>query len=178
MPFLLYEVVANGNRSSTFRHPKRRALGGKQGPIASYVRKQGNGLWHMTEADLLRHYRGAPDENALVIDLKPKARGNVSLYRIRDIWGHSRDGWTPMLLRLEALFVDLEEPDSFKAEFKYPPGDGRSVYEFLYAIGDAENGSWKWGRSGSVNAALLFPCALDYLLGAIQERRRREKTRR
>jgi hypothetical protein len=41
----------------------------------------------------------------LVIDLKPKQnKTNVSFYEVTDVCGVSDSGWTPILLRLRALF--------------------------------------------------------------------------
>ena len=62
--------------------------------------------WHVNVIDDL----GSSSEylgNTLVIDLKPKQKQtNVSLYEVMDVWGYSDNGWSPILLRLNGLFVD------------------------------------------------------------------------
>ena len=46
---------------------------------------------------------------ALVINLKPHDQhGNLSIYEVRDLWGYSDRGWTPIMLRLVGLCVDGE----------------------------------------------------------------------
>src|SRR5262249_25794907 len=42
----------------------------------------------------------------LVIDLKPAAETNLSLYEIQHIWGWTTPAWTPIALRLRPLFAD------------------------------------------------------------------------
>ena len=116
MPFLLYQRWQSESGSLTFRRVKQVALGGKSGPIAAYVTGEcGNEpgyRWHMTNERLLEQLC-KPTDHAVLIDLKPKAKGNVSLYRLTDIWGFSYREWTPICLRLETFFRDkmVRDPD-------------------------------------------------------------------
>lgn len=125
-------------------------------------------------------YEIAPKGHAVIIDLKPDAPTNVSLYRIEDVWGVSNPDWTPLALRLRPLFVDLESrnPALFKKRFRMPSDEdikkyGGPIHEFLYAThGMGIEATWKWGRSGVVNATLLWPEVLEYFFSSIRERMR------
>lgn len=174
MPFLLYEYAPSDTGALTYRRLKRVALGGKSGPIATHVSNEYGGQpntgWHMSESKMLEHFGGI-DNRALLIDLKPNKRGNVSLYQLTDIWGFSYEGWTPICLRLESLFIDKEEEDveTFKQSFEFDPQDGGHViHEFLYLRGGTNEGPWGWGMTGSVNSALLFRDAWEYFVRRIK----------
>ena len=169
MPFLLYKLSDHG---TTYRQIHEIALAGKKGPFAKHVlgRMDGGGSrpleWHLSEAALLQQLDANDvDGNALLIDLKPNVHGNVSLYRLCDVWGFSYETWTPLALRLRPLFIDRDaaDPPRFKAKFSNPP-QHPSVHEFLYLQGGTNKGTWTWGRVGSVNGALLWPDALRYFL--------------
>jgi len=180
MPFLLYQRTLNKNGTHTFTQVKDDvSLGGKKSPIASYVQdeyakaknKEGPLRWHMSEADLLEKLGVSANDYALIIDLKPKKGGNVSLYQIKDIWGFSSFGWTPIALRLESLFVDKpsKNPDIFKKQFDDREAERELIHEFLYLNGDANSGEWKWGMAGNVNAVLLWPEVLKYFMNEISK---------
>lgn len=171
MPFLLYKRSDND-----MRRVKKVSLGGKHGPFARHVQRllddgaEAPIEWHMDSRAIL-HQLGVdtPGDHALIVNLKPKAEGNVSLYRITDAWGHTKAKWTPLGLRMEMLFVDREEPDPdrFQERFQVPPGDGDLVHEFLYLTGGAKKDRWMWGRTGTVNAALLWPDTFRYFVEAM-----------
>jgi hypothetical protein len=64
--------------------------------------------WHV---DVISELGGHPkyQDSTLVIDLKPKQnKKNLSLYEVMDVWGFSDHGWSPILVRLDGLFVDAE----------------------------------------------------------------------
>lgn len=177
MPFMLYQYRLNNNGTHTFTRERKVSLAGKSGPIASYVRdeytrKKVTPLrWHMLEANLLRRLKVSADDYALIIDLKPKVKGNVSLYQLKDIWGFSSSGWTPVALRLESLFVDehQENADIFKKQFDDGNAERELVHEFLYLNGDANEGKWTWGMAGNVNGALLWPDAFEYFMDELSK---------
>lgn len=171
MAFLLYECGTTGSAGLSYRLVKKVSLAGKGGPIATYVRNRAGAsypfTWHMCEADLLAHLAGPGGDHALVVDLKPEQRGNVSLYQVKDIWGFSLKDWTPMALRLRTLFVDrpVNSPEEFKRQFDSKECDEPDdVFEFLYLRGGVLEGTWRWGTVGSVNGALLWPDVLKHFV--------------
>lgn len=131
--------------------------------------------WHvdvLPELDAQSDYRSG----TLIIDLKPKQnKSNVSLYEVLDVWGWSESNWTPILLRLNGLFVD-ESPETInRDDFVRDDADiQESIYEFLYLDGSVKNGaligSWRAPPVSSTNAALLWPETLSYFFQCIRER--------
>ncbi len=106
---------------------------------------------------------------SILIDLKPNDDKKVSLYRLCDIWGFSEDEWTPVALRLQALFIEksVADPATFKKSFVDTDFDGAFVGEFLYLLGGVKGGNWRWGMVGSVNGALLWKKTFDWLAGEL-----------
>ena len=109
MGFFLYQTRKTEQGSTNYERvgSEEVELGGRDGPIATFARNHASSEmphWHLSETDLLKHFLGSPDTHAVVIDLKPRAKRKISLYRSRDIWGYSKNGWTPILLRLQALY--------------------------------------------------------------------------
>jgi hypothetical protein len=169
MPFLLYEIEAE--REFLLVRPV--SLAGKQGPIASHVRATcpNGGGWHLSETTLLERLGvQRPGAHAVIIDIAPDRRDEALLCRIRDVWGFTYRGWTPILLRLEVVYDDVHEnPSQMKPRFPVPDGPGDLVHEFLYLRGGttAQAREWTWGRTGQVNAALLWADALEFFIAAI-----------
>jgi hypothetical protein len=131
--------------------------------------------WHvdvLSELDAQSDYRSG----SLVIDLKPKQnKTNVSLYEVMDVWGWSEHDWTPILLRLNGLFVD-EAPEAINREdFVRADADiDGPIYEFLYLKGSIKGGKidglWVPPPASPTNAALLWPKPLNYFFRCISER--------
>src|SRR5262245_12447506 len=110
MPFMLYNVSAAPVRGSFYHYVRTVSLAGKSGPLARIQRNRNSAgkcpfTWHVTAADIVAAIGGQSDQE-IVIDLKPTVTGNVSLYRLLDIWGFSYAEWTPLAVRLECLFAD------------------------------------------------------------------------
>lgn len=173
MPFMLYGVQPTPS-GSAFEYVRHLQLAGSRGPLRRFV--QENVVsderpvgWHATEQGILTAAGEPADSQAIVIDLKPSVKGNVSLYRLRDVWGYSYADWSPLALRLESLFVDrvVEDVAAFKRSFVVPPDSSDEIGEFLYVQGGTCGGTWNWGMVGRVNGALLWPNALAYLSGAL-----------
>jgi hypothetical protein len=176
MPFLLYEYHSDPKGFTTYQLIRNVKLAGRSGPIATFVcggERPKTPVWHLPESKLLREVGGEPERHALLVDLKPNVKKNVSLYRLREIWGYSASEWTPILLRLDRLFSDEKsnDPEEFKRRFDDGKSEIITVYEFLYLQGETSRDSWAWGKVGSVNGALLFPAALDYFLSVLSEGR-------
>lgn len=173
MPFGLYDVT-RGSQANRYTFVRTAALAGGAGPLRQVQRsKNGAGItphpWHADCDELVAAIPGTTPGQEIVIDLKPNVAQNVSLYRLLDVWGFSHAEWTPLALRLEVLFVDLtdEDPKLFKSSFSDEGADRSLVGEFLYVQGGTSVGTWNWGRVGSVNGALLWPDAFDYLSGEL-----------
>jgi hypothetical protein len=134
--------------------------------------------WHMSESALTSRasrLHGLPNQKYfVVIDLKPTADRNVSLYRIQNVWGVTTKTWTPLALRLQGLYVDRDtaNPSRFKTSFR-PPNEAQrqnQIHEFLYCgHSNGISDKWRWGRSGAVNGALLWPDAFNYLVDSIRQ---------
>ena len=177
VPFIVYRKEEN-----FLIKEKEIALAGKNGPIFSIIMKRANaerwqekykedyGIgWEITENDLLKELNFNFENFSLVIDLKPTVKNNVSLYYLRRIWGYSYFGWTPIALQLETIYVDKEIKNSeeFKKKVIIPTHKGDIVHEFLYLQGGIKEGSWVWGRIGSVNGCLLWPDAFNFFVKKI-----------
>jgi hypothetical protein len=130
--------------------------------------------WHVavpSALDNTEEYRGS----TLVIDLKPKQKeDNLSLYEVLDVWGFSNAGWTPIMLRLSGLFVDIDpetvDHNEFCVEDKRREGP---IYEFIYLAGTVANGKlkqkWVTPPASPTNGALLWPETLKYFVDCIQQ---------
>ena len=152
--------------------------------IASYVQQQIRGSafkdvlkWGISEQELLaseaKEFCGG--KYHLVIDLKPNAEQNLSLYQIEHIWGWTIQSWTPIALRLRPLFTDFKVQDATEAKKQFElPSDkeladiGSPVHEFLYFWHKNPLSTWNWGLVGHVNGALLWPDVFDYFVERIK----------
>lgn len=170
---MLYRKIAIPGVSA-FEYVRNVQIAGRNGPLCRLVTQNAtltarNRCWHATERDILQALDGSLHDHALIIDLKPRVKANVSLYRLREVWGYSHDEWSPLALRLEGIFVDhqVSDPAQFKQRFAQPPGQPDQVGEFLYVQGGLMGGSWNWGMVGRVNGALMWPEALKYLSSSL-----------
>lgn len=173
MPFLLYSTASTAQESK-YEMLKRVKVSGHlhQCVKDTFIDSDDDEIgWHVSETDLLQGMGVSPDLHALLIDLKPGVKGNVSLYRLRDVWGFSYRTWTPVALRLEALWVDREEPDpsQFKRAFSDDGALKEQVFEFLYLRGGTREGTWGWGPAGFVNGTLLWTPAWRFFSSKINE---------
>lgn len=175
MPFLAYRLKKMPDLSTRMQLKQDVSLAGKSGPFAACVRQAGEReealTWELGEDQLLEALGHTPaEEHALVVDLKPNVENNISLYRLRRVWGYSYPSWTALALQLETLFVDEEapNPEAFKREFKVPDKPGDLVHEFLYLQAGTDGGRWAWGQVGSVNGCLLWPDAFSHFVRCIQ----------
>jgi hypothetical protein len=112
-----------------------------------------------------------PTEHAVLIDLMLKAKGNVSLYRLTDMWGFSYREWTSICLRLETFFRDkmVQDPEEYKREFEFRADHIEEIiHVFLYLNGGTSGGTWNWSMAGNVNGALLFQEAWEYLANQVR----------
>jgi hypothetical protein len=125
--------------------------------------------WHIdvpTELDAQSEYRST----SLVIDLSPD-RPTTNLYEVMDVWGWSNDGWTPVMLRLNGLFVDDPDPKiKEQSEFVRDGADIHGpIYEFVYVRGTVKDGKLDdlWVPPGPLQAVVLGPEPLNYFFQSI-----------
>jgi hypothetical protein len=172
MPFFLYR-----EEGRNFALVRSVALAGQNGPFCIAAKQNADSPeWELSEDELIRSFEADSEHHAVIIDLKPRMKEKVSLYRIRHAWGYSSQGWTPFALELEALYVDFKPPSRlsatvFKKHFPIPTKVA-DVYEFLYLNGDGKTGTWSFGKVGSVNAPLLWAEVFDSFITRINQKRR------
>ena len=174
MPFILYEVSPKG-KDKEYTRIRNVQVAGNRGPLFSFVHEKNPRskcpfAWHASGAEIVEQIVGPGTSNEILIDLKPNQPGNVSLYRLMNLWGFSVEDWTPIALHMEALFVDRSEssPKRFKERFLVRGASRDQIGEFLYLQGGVRGGTWNWGRVGSVNGALLWPEPFEYLTGSLK----------
>jgi len=175
MSFMLYHISGESGREQ-YRFARGVRLAGRSGPLALLSRslnpdKRIPFMWHASAKKIIQVLKGSPTEQAIVFDVKPRSMGKVSLYRLLDVWGVSYANWTPLALRLRALFADRKEanPFAFKNSFLDPGTDHSLVGEIVYVQGGVSEGSWNWGKGGRANGALLSFDAFNYLSAALKQ---------
>lgn len=130
--------------------------------------------WELSGVDLCRaammEQEIAEDgECCRVVSDTTYSRSDALIVEISHVWGFTYRDWTPILLRMSILFED-ERPNGKKTTvecFQSCPEPGELIHEFLYLQKGHTTGTCTWGRTGMVNAALLYPDALAHLLGQI-----------
>ena len=113
-----------------------------------------------------------PNADAIIVDIKPTAKNEFFVCELRDVYGYSADGWTPLLWRMQVLEIDSERKGNHLEDFD-APNDGDIIYEFLYAMGSVDNGktvgTWNPPKPSSTNGVLLWPQALAYFMRCIRD---------
>lgn len=182
--YAIYSKQREGTRTNYSFHKPVNLFGCRVGLIPRLVRRsippnQGEPyLWHLPLESALAE-SGSPNKT-VVIDLKPKEKeDNLSLYELIDVWGYSKDGWTPILLHLNGLFVDVDpkkDPKRYNRDNFWIEEDEREgpIYEILYVNGSVSNGDlvekWTSPPASPTNGALLWPDRLKYFVDCIRER--------
>jgi hypothetical protein len=126
--------------------------------------------WHISEDEIkqeLEKDQVKPSGNALVIDLKPSDTANLSLYEVLEAWGCSENGWTPVMLRLNALFIDADAKRFSRERFTRADAQATgpifSMYYVRGSVGGGElTGTWNLPGPSSTNSVLLWPDTLTY----------------
>jgi len=175
--YYIYKEEMEDNKV-LFRQIKVTHLAGcTNGLIAKYLKKTINNsvtepyAWHIASDKLFKTL--CLPGNILVIDIKPNSKEELSLFKIKNIWGYSSSGWTPIMLELK-IIVHNKNPDDYNRESVEPENyeESDSVFTLLYLKGTIRNGKLedKWifpGRS-STNSVLLWPDARDYFISKMQ----------
>ena len=126
--------------------------------------------WHVDIATCDIEGRG----NTFIIDLKPNSNPrSLSLYEICDVWGISDSDWTPIMLRLRALFVDTDPADIDETDFTRADLDvDEPIFSFLYLNGSVAAGKLTGRRTAPraspTNSALLWPETFVHFQGVAQ----------
>jgi hypothetical protein len=129
-------------------------------------------FWHLPIRDLLQI---AEPGHALVINLQPNDKKKLSLFELMDVWGHSHNGWTPMMFHLRALFIEEDTAKCSHEEFtrKSPElGDPIFTMTYLYdsSVKDGHlTGRWTPPRPGATNSVLLWPDTFQLFTSAAQK---------
>jgi hypothetical protein len=168
MPYIVYRTTKLATGGVRYHNPKQVSLAGR-GLIQSTLRRLGvlgesDSGWTISASDLLQTANYAPDIHALVIDTAPR-RPTVSLFQARSIVGYSYSSWTPIMLRLEQLFVDEPAPistEETKREFNDDECERCAVRSILYLKGGYAEGDWNWGGNSRTTAALLWDDAWTF----------------
>lgn len=92
-----------------------------------------------------------------------------------NVWGYSDNGWTPILLRLNGLFIDHDPSLVDRNDFIRADDDiDGPIYEFLYLDGSVTDGKitglWVPPPASPTNAALLWPDTLSYFFQCIRNK--------
>lgn len=172
MAYLLYAKRAAGD-GDEYAQLRATALGGnRSGIISRYLRRIAASAtsepwaWHLPMDQALRELEN--DAGAFIIDLKPANAALVSLYEVRNIWGFTSSGWTPLMLELETLLVDEDAKAFNKTLFRVPKTGRDQVVTFLYLDGGVHEGeltrTWNFPGPSSTNSVLLWPEALAYFM--------------
>jgi len=126
--------------------------------------------WHLSIAERL-----STNKESLIIDIKPKNKKEdfVFLCELTDVFGFSSAGWTPVLLRLNGLFVDVPAGQIDKKNFEYP-GTTQLIYTMLHLSGSVLDGRltgpWNFPGPSPTNSVLLWPKPFSYFIKCIKEK--------
>jgi len=122
--------------------------------------------WHLNIYDSLT--ANGKYNCSLIINLKPKnSSPNLSLYELVDVWGYSESGWTPIMMRLRALFVDDDPTFYDEHNFERNIDDiDDPIFSMMYLAGSINNGqlTGRWTAPGAspTNSVLLWPNTFEY----------------
>lgn len=168
--YYLYTQSHEGNLLRLKRLSAISLAGRKSGIIIKYLTTQLSPQitepwsWHITVEDLLNvlSLKG----NTLVIDLKPN-NNYISLYKIKNIWGYSSNGWTPLLFELEGILVENDAIKYDRNDFSIKAyDDDKPIFTVLYVSGTIINGEvigkWIFPKPSATNSVLLWPEVLEF----------------
>ena len=169
--FYLYNQKISGNVHELLRLEKVSLAGTRAGLIVQYLKTKSIEditepyTWHIPINDLFK--RLELKGNVLVIDLRPTSKVYITLFKIKNIWGRSSSGWTPILLELNEILDTDKIKDYDRKHFKINNfNEDYSVFTSLYISGSIKNGeivgTWNFPRPSSTNSVLLWPETLDF----------------
>ena len=124
--------------------------------------------WEASAKDVIKTAGYDPREFRLIIDLKPSVQNNVSLFEIRYIWGVTYPNWTPLMLKLRTLFIDVSVDKASAKECKKQilidadEEKDAPIFDFIYLQGGYETGSWNPARLGFHSGLLMWPETAEF----------------
>lgn len=149
-------------------------FGCNNGKIVELLKKQGIPQetkayhnWRLIIQDLLSD---ADTTNpALIINLKPNSKSNISIYEIINVFGVSQHEWTPIMLHLHGILMDKDKnyEKINPKDFTFESGNiNKDIFSFLYVNGGIKNGTingrWTAPRSSPTNSVLLWSKTLEH----------------
>ena len=127
------------------------------------------GAWHVTPGQLADRFQN----RMLVFDVKPGESHDATIVILRQAWGWSYPNYAPVAFHLQTIVVDstvhrtvqvpgVKSPPEYKAPARLRiPRNADAIVEFAY-LKATSNSTWNWGRTGYLNAALLWRDAHAY----------------
>jgi hypothetical protein len=133
--------------------------------------------WELSGHDLCRKVmrnegveEGKDPASCKIVTDAVYSRDDAMLLEINRIWGFSYGSWTPILLQMSELFKGHRPRESKSppvAHFQLGSQAQGFVHEFLYLQCGHQGGKRIFARVGNTSAAILYPDALEHLLGQI-----------
>ncbi len=106
---------------------------------------------------------------SFIVDIKPKAGGEVFLCELDRVFGYCYDGWSPIMLRLKTLLNTNELTD--KMNFVCSDDSG-IIYTMYYLYGSVKNGQLvgTWSPPfGTITALLFWPEAMTFFVEQVKQ---------
>lgn|GEM_PF-829493 len=105
--------------------------------------------------------------NTIIIDMKPKSQTELLLFELTTVHGYSHSGWTPIMLELKEVLIDVDLKKWNREDFFLKdPQSKKIVRAFLYLRGSIKEGkltgTWIYPPQSSTNGALLYPEVLAF----------------
>ena len=130
-------------------------------------------FWHL---NILEHYCLKKEPAQVpIINLKPNsATPNLSLFEIVNIYGHSHNGWTPILLHLRSLMEDENPNHHDVKDFKRTDDQiFDPIFTIFYLRGTVKGGKifdkWTTPSASPTNSVLLWPETAEYFIAKMSE---------
>ena len=169
--YMLYDKSISGEKIDYSFNQEASFFGCNNGWIPYLLRKKLHPShaepfqWHLNIPEAL--FESERRNYAFVIDIKPHSSKEILMAELLNVWGHSEDEWTPLLLQLNYLNV----PDGSKTSFSTATARN-IVYTHAYASGSVNSGEitgkWLPASPSATNGALLTPGVLKFFYDAIK----------
>jgi len=170
MAFYLYEKAGENE----FRKTREIKLAGRNSIYNLWCQKKPlDKGWEITQKELLKHITKKHDgyENfKIIIDFYPSSDNQIELIEIFDMfiytYGNEQGevSWSVLMVRVRDFWkcynIDTSNRNKHLELITCEEHYEDDIFEFLYLQG--EDGGWKWGKVGMVNAAFIHKKAREY----------------